>query len=660
MASQAESFDQAVRYHQSGQLSLAEKICRQILQADPRHAHAWHLLGLIAGQVGRSELAVEYISQAIRSIPDYAEAHFNLGIVQAGRGKLEEAQACYRQTLRFKPDFADAHNNLANVLRDQGKLEEAEASYRQTLRLRPDFAEGHYNLGNLLRDLGKLQEAEACFGKTIRLRADFAPAHINLGILLRDQGKLKQAEACLREAVSLKPDSAEACKNLGDVLHDQGKTKEAEACCREALRLQPGFTEAHITLAMVLRDQGKLEEAEACLREAVGLKPRSAKLHTNLGVLLVQLGRLEEAEQCLREALRHDPRFAGAWVQLANLLGSRLPDADLEAMRRLVADPEQTPDNRADLGFGLAQILDARQEYEEAGQKLALANALALSAWSKRGLDYDPAAHTQFVDRLMTAFSPAFFERVRGLGADSDRPIFIVGLPRSGTTLIEQVLARHSRVFGAGELTLARDNFLRLSGNGESDRHALDNLDRLDGPTIHDMADWHLSKLRTIHDGDRHIVDKMNDNYLYLGFLATLFPRAKFIHCRRDMRDIAVSCWMTNFRNQRWANSIEQIAARCNDYERLANHWRRVLPMPVLEVNYEETVADLECAARRLVSWCGLEWEPACLKFYESARPVRTASAIQVRQPIYHHAVARWKHYEKPLGPLFAKLHVAP
>ncbi len=177
---------------------------------------------------------------------------------------------------------------------------------------------------------------------------------------------------------------------------------------------------------------------------------------------------------------------------------------------------------------------------------------------------------------------------------------------------------------------------------------------------IRSMADWHLVKLRTIHDGDRHIVDKMNDNYLYLGFLAALFPRAKFIHCRRDLRDIAVSCWMTNFRNQRWANAIEHIASRCNDYERLANHWRRVLPVPVMEVNYEETVADLEGVARRLISWCGLEWEPACLKFYEGTQAVRTASAVQVRQPIYGHAVARWKHYEKSLGPLFAKLQMAP
>jgi len=256
----------------------------------------------------------------------------------------------------------------------------------------------------------------------------------------------------------------------------------------------------------------------------------------------------------------------------------------------------------------------------------------------------------------MATCTPAFFERVRGFGLETERPIFIVGLPRSGTTLTEQILASHSQVFGAGELRLAHEAFESLPAVMNSDAPAVECLGRLDRETARRLAERHLEQLRARDEKALRVADKMPDNYLCLGFLATLFPRAKFIHCLRDLRDIAVSCWMTNFRQIRWSCDPEHIASRFREYRRLMEHWRQVLPVPVLEVDYEETVADLEGVARRLVAWCGLEWEPACLAFYEGHRPVRTASVTQVRQPIYKHAVARWKHYEQALAPLLTQL----
>jgi hypothetical protein len=233
--------------------------------------------------------------------------------------------------------------------------------------------------------------------------------------------------------------------------------------------------------------------------------------------------------------------------------------------------------------------------------------------------------------------------------------VFIVGLPRSGTTLTEQILASHSQVFGAGELRLAREDFLAL-GEGPTERQAFEGLGRLERSTLRRIGQRHLEQLRALDSTAPRVVDKMPDNYLYLGLLAVLFPKAKFIHCRRDLRDVAVSCWITNFRSIRWANDVEHIAARFREYQRLMEHWRRVLPVPVLEVDYEETVADLPGVARRLVDWCGLEWQPACLAFHEGKRPVRTASVTQVRQPIYTRSVARWRNYEQTLGELFTAL----
>ena len=457
-------------------------------------------------------------------------------------------------------------------------------------------------------------------------------------IAFKDQGKLDEAVACYRRALELKPDFAEAHNNLGIAFKDQGKLDEAVACYRRALELKPDFAEAHNNLGNALKDQGKLDEAVACYRRALELKPDYAEAHDNLGSALEEMGDLQGAEDSFRAALRHNSRFAFAHYKLAELLGGKLPEKDLAAQRRLLEETELTDAQRLLLHFGLAQVLDARGEYAEAAEHLDRGNALQLSEWRKCGQEYDPKEHESLVTRMIAACTPDFFERVRGFGLESELPVFVVGLPRSGTTLIEQILASHSQVFGAGEIKLARDTMAALGGQGAD---FIEGLRRLDRQTARRLASRHLERLRALSPAALRIVDKMPDNYLYLGLLASLFPRAKLIHCRRDLRDVAVSCWMTHFREVRWANDQQHIASRFHEYQRMMEHWRKVLPVPLLEVDYEETVADLEGVARKLVAWCGLAWEPACLEFHQAKRPVRTASAVQVRQPVFRTSVGQ-------------------
>jgi hypothetical protein len=314
---------------------------------------------------------------------------------------------------------------------------------------------------------------------------------------------------------------------------------------------------------------------------------------------------------------------------------------------------ELTDAQRLSLHFALAKVLDARGEYAEAAEHLDRGNALQLSERRKCGRQYDPKEHELLTTRMIMACTPEFFKRVRGLGLESELPVFVVGLPRSGTTLIEQILASHSQVFGAGEIELAHDTMAELCGQGAD---FIEGLRRLDRQTAHRLASRHLQSLRAFHATALRIVDKMPDNFFSLGLLAILFPRAKLIHCRRDLRDVAVSCWMTHFEEIRWANDQQHMATRFGEYQRVMEHWRKVLPVPLLEVDYEETVADLEGVARRLVAWCGLEWEPNCLEFQRAKRPVKTASAVQVRQPVFTTSVGRWKHYEQALASLFARL----
>jgi hypothetical protein len=305
--------------------------------------------------------------------------------------------------------------------------------------------------------------------------------------------------------------------------------------------------------------------------------------------------------------------------------------------------------------FALAHVLDAGSEHPAAARCLREANAITLGlALGKRA--YSPAEHERFVTDMVGAFNTDFFARTTGAGLDTRRPVFVFGLPRSGTTLVEQVLASHPQVHGAGELRFGMRSFEALPAPELKSNPPVPGLPHIDAPTVRRLAEQHLGWLGALNGQADRIVDKMPDNYIYLGLLAAMFPRATFIHCRRDLRDIAVSCWMTDFRAIRWASDLGHIASRFTQHRRIMDHWRSVVPVPLIEVDYEETVTNLEGVARRLVSACELEWDPICLDFHRLDRPVRTASATQVRQPVYTKSLARWKHYERELAELFSTL----
>jgi tetratricopeptide (TPR) repeat protein len=600
----------AVEHHRAGRLQAAEQIYRQILQTEPNHAEALHLLGVMARQVGKHELAVEYIKRAIGLKGNVAAFHVNLGNALKDQEKQAEAIACYRRALKLKPDFAEAHNNLGVVLKDHGKLDEAIACYRRALDLEPDYAEAQNNLGNALHDRGKLDEAVACHRRAVELNPHYVEAHNNLGNVLHDLGGADEAVACYRRALELKPDFAGAHKNLGDVLTSQGKLDEAVACYAQVVKLARG--------------------AVPCNQPAVPFRPRNAEMDNCLGA---------------------------AFLQLATILRDRLPDEVLSAMRQLSSEPNLRDESRSALQYGLAQILDARGDYSAAAKHVAAASSARLAALTARRKDHDPVTYAAFVGSMLAIFTAEFFSRTSGFGLETEQPVFVVGLPRSGTTLVEQILASHSRVFGGGELCYCGDAFRSLPTTMNRDSTPFQCLPGLDRETARHLAWQYLDRLRALDGRALRIVDKMPENYLYLGFIRVLFPRARLIHCRRDLRDVALSCWMTNFASYPWACDPEHIASYFEHYSRVMDHWRNVLPARPLEVDYEQMVDDTERVARRIVEWCGLEWEAGCLRFFETQRPVRTASAAQVRRPIYKSSVGRWKHYEEPMGKLFSAVH---
>jgi tetratricopeptide (TPR) repeat protein len=447
---------------------------------------------------------------------------------------------------------------------------------------------------------------------------------------------------------------------LARALHyqQQGYLEQAENLCRQILQTAPDHADAlHLLGALgdALLERDQLEAAGRCYRDALRGSPESAAILNSLGYVLQQQGKLDEALACHQEALRHQPGDAQAYYYLSLFAKQgrfTFAEADLDGLRTLLARADLPPDDGNLLAFTVATILDLRGAYDEAFAYYRQGNELRRQAALQKGIAFHADRYAAFVDQLLRIYDGAYFARVRGFGSDSQRPIFVVGMPRSGTTLVEQILASHPQVHGAGEcweiphVMDALPAFLKTAEKYPSC------VLRMSQETSRLLAERYLHALSQLNATATRVVDKLPSNFQHLGLIATLLPRARIVHCRRDARDVCVSCYTHNFRNVPAAFTLEDLGRYYQQYDRLMAHWRRVLPAQMLDVQYEELIAKPEAVSRALVEFCGLEWDERCLAFYENARPVRTASKLQVRQPIFTQSVGRWKRYEAHLRPL--------
>ena len=646
----------AEAYRALGDFERAAGCCRAALQIWPDYPEALSNLGAALQGLGQQAEAVERLRRAVELRPNFVVAHNNLGISLRATGQVDEALSHFRRAVELEPAFAPAQTNLGQTLLNQGQGEEALPHCQEAVRLDPNSPVLHHNLGNVLRFLERLVDARAEYLEALRLNPNLAASNAHLGLVLQREGQLKDASVWLKKAVELEPANAEYWEWLAELYDEMEEPADAIPCWEQVAALQPERAGPHLALGWDYQDEARRDEARQCYLRAIELQPESGQAYMNLGGLHEELGDMGQAEAAFREALRLQPAFALPHARLATLLRAKLPEQDLAALEARLADENLAQGPRARLLFALAHALDGRGDYTRAADCLRTANGITIELNADRR-DYNPADHERFVDGLIRAFDRDFLDRLAGSGLDTRRPVFVFGLPRSGTTLVEQVLASHSRIHGAGELRLARRSFDAIPALLGRSGPPRDSVPHLDPPNVRPLAQRHLDSLAAIDGGHtERIVDKMPDNYMYLGLLSVMFPRAVFIHCRRDLRDVAVSCWMTDFRSIRWANHFDHVASRFQGYRRLMDHWKTVLPGRIHEVDYEETVTDLESVSRQLLDACALAWEPACLDFHRTERPVKTASLTQVRQPVYQRSVARWKNYQSALADLFAAL----
>jgi tetratricopeptide (TPR) repeat protein len=514
-------------------------------------------------------------------------------------------------------------------------------------------------MGKALARQGRVENSIECFHEAVRLESDLAEAHFLLGSALKQLGSLDAAEASFRQGLLRQPSVAAAHNNLGTVLLAQGRPAEAAASFQEALRLQPESARIHNNLGVAWSKLGRLHEAIAQYRQAIRQQPDYGDAQFNLAQALVELGRMNEARPHYREALRTNPNSSLILCSVASK--GLLPEAEvgIDRIRRLLTDPGISSQAAAQIHFALGDMLDRAGDCDEAFDHYRQANALHHADLVRRGAAFDAVQHGRRIDLIRSIFSPKYFHGVKGFGLDCDVPIFIVGLPRSGTTLVEQILSSHPQVFGAGEpreLMRIIAALPRRLGTQEAYPACLGRVDAL---TSRELAEEYLRGLFQRGASGRHITDKTLELYLELGLAATLFPRSRIIHCRRDPMDLCLSCYFHSFRDLNYTWNLADLGQCYRQSERLMKHWQETLPLPILEVVYEDLIADPESVTRRMVSFCGLEWDERCLRFHENPRAVQTASKLQVRRPIYADSIGRWRKYEACLEPLLEALRDA-
>jgi tetratricopeptide (TPR) repeat protein len=643
----------AEAYRNAGRLRRALGCCRTALKLCPDFPDGLTTLGLVLQGLGKLDEAADVFSQLIHRYPGMASAYNNFALLFQELNSINDAIAYFKRALELDPTLVRAHTNLGLALLKNGQAEEALQYFREAVRLEPDTAIFHHNLGNALRNLDRPAEARAAYLEALRIDPNMILAHLQIGLTLKREGQLNNALTWYKLAIDLDPNNFFLWEQLADLHGERDETSEAILCWKRAMSLSKRERAvAHLGLGGALHEDGLLNEALKHYQRASQLEPDSAAALINIGNVHEELGNMVDAEAAFRNASMLQPDHPLPYARLGILLRDKLPNSDLIELEARLADPILKSHARARLLFALAHVLDARGDYRAAAHRLREANALTLSnALGYRA--YEVSAHRKFVDLLLQHFNADFFART-GVGSSSRKPVFVFGLPRSGTTLIEQILSSHACIHGAGELRLARKSFESIPQIAGLPLPPIDCIPHVSSETIRKVYTNHLKELTDLIEGcDVQVIDKMPDNYLYLGLLAAMFPKATFIHCRRDLRDVAVSCWMTDFRSVRWANDFTHIASRFSEYSRIMAHWRSVLPISMIEVDYEETVDDLETVARRLLTACGQAWDPSCLEFYRTHRRVRTASVTQVRKPIYKRSVARWKNYEFDMNELF-------
>lgn len=644
-------FAKAAKAHESGQWEDAERFYKETLKADPQHADALHMLGYLAYQNGRNDIAVDLANRAIGIEPRLPAYHNTLGGALLAMGKVDEAITVYRRAFILAPGSIPVANNLANALQVKGLLDEAGQIYSAAAKAAPGNGDVLYNVGYNYLLQGNAEQAIAWLEKAAAAKPGDALIWNTLGGVFHNLRRSDEAIAAYNKAVVLAPQSAALHKNLAIAHHVAEHWAEARDHYAKALALEPGDAGAHNAVGVALEHMGLGHQAEAAYVQALALKPDYAEARNNLGNLKREAGDFAGALEAYGKAIADDPFYTQSYLNRAELVTAAPGDVAIDNLKRMAdmaaANDARLPPARAVyIHFALAKALADIGDHAGAFAELEKGNAL-----KRASIIYNREGMSVYMRGVADVFGKEML--AAPVSASKAAPIFIVGMPRSGTTLIEQILASHPDVRAVGESTAfdaaARSLLGAITVPLNYTAHAGDLAKAAERIGVD-----YLDRLAPLLEGRTRSADKLPGNFLNIGIIHMAFPGARIVHASRDPVDTCVSCYSKLFREwQNFAYDLTDLGRYARDYLGLMAHWKTVLPEGrILDVAYEDVIADLEGQARRLLAYCGLSWNDDVLEFYRTQRPIATASALQVRQPIYASALKRAKPYEAYLAPL--------
>jgi len=624
----------------------AEEICRDYLERSPGCADHLRLLGHALQKQNRLDEAEKQLRLGISLKPNFPQLHEDLGSVLALKGRLDEAIASFEKAIRLDPTQALAHRKLGQALAMVGRGEDADESFGEYFDKRPEDAEVAKG-ANLLKD-GKIDEAIGVFREIIRNNPNNVNALRFLGVTYwNEKEKMDDAEALLRRVVEIAPDFAGAWLNLGMLQVQRHKHMDAIHSFQQATGLEPENATAWGCLGNAYAMADYQREGAKAYARAVELNPNGHNLQMGYAHVLKTLGDQEGSLKAYRAAIAAKPDFGEVYWSMANLKVFNFEEAEVAAMEHQLEHEELSESAEIHFRFALGKAYEDRKDYDKAWHYYHNGNQR-----QRMQVSHDPVEMEQRQNEIIEVFGQEFLEEHSGKGFEAADPILIVGLPRSGSTLVEQILASHSQVEGTSELP----NLGRIAnsiGRYRSDKvHFPLSARDLRNKDWRAYGKQYLDETRRYRETDRpFFTDKLPNNFSLVGFLHLILPNAKVINTRRHPYDSCLGAYKQLFgKGQNFTYDMYDLADYYRQYHATMKHWHEALPGKVLDVHYEETVIDLEDQVRRILAHCGLAFEEQCLHFWETDRAVRTASSEQVRQPIYRGALGKWRQYEEHLG----------
>lgn len=641
------TFEQIMQHLAQGERDTALEKCQAVLQRNPADVNMLGLLGAILIQASQPKQAEKYLRRTIELAPTFAKPHEDLGMLLVALNRPEEAIPLLQKAVRLDSGLESAWFHLGKALARTGQGKAADAAYEEAFKLAPERQE----LARAAEALtaGRPEEAEGICRRILQREQNNVDAMRLLALIAAEAGKTDDAEILLERVTSLAPDYNLAQLDLGNIYREQDRYSEAIDCYQKVIENDPDNAQAHFLLAGVLSQAALNERAIGAYQRAIELHPEHAAALLGLGHALKTVGQQDAAIAAYRRCIALRPENGETWSSMANLKTYEFSAAEIGEMQAALANPELEPSSAVNFYFALAKAHENRKEYKEAWQHYVTGNSR-----QRQLVTYDPVRTEVLNDAIIEVFSEEFLATHAGNGSLDASPIFILGMPRSGSTLTEQILASHSQVEGTSELPYIGRLSAGLSRNRSNGVNYPEAMREVTANYLQKLGDDYL-QLARMHriEGRPRFIDKMPNNFPNIGLIHLILPNAKIIDARRNPLDACLGNFKQLYaRGQNFTYDIADIAEYCLEYHRLMDHWEQVLPGKILRVQYEDTVLDLEAQVQRLLTFCELPWEDACLHFHDTERPVRTASSEQVRQPIYTGAINFWRHYEEHLGEL--------